>query len=293
MKSLLLAVFATVALLALPVSLRAADAPASTDDPQAEFKPIFEKIVAKVNAGKHKESDLTDETKALDALIAKHKGEKTDGAAYLILMKAQLYIQVFHKMDEARKLITLLKTDYPDTKFGMAAGRMLAELDMEDARQKEIQAMIGKPFDNFEETDLDGKPLSPANFKGKVVLIDFWATWCKPCVEEMPNVIGVYNKYHDKGFEIIGVSLDQEKTPLVSFIKDNKMPWPQFFDEGGWDNKLAKKYNIHVVPSNFLLDQNGKILGVNLMGDELDEAVAKALEADQSKPAKTAKNKSK
>jgi thiol-disulfide isomerase/thioredoxin len=88
----------------------------------------------------------------------------------------------------------------------------------------------GVVFPDFNEKDLAGEPLSIAKFKGKVVLVDFWATWCGPCRGELPNVLAAYKKYHDKGFEIIGISLDRDENALKSFIKENGMVWPQYFD---------------------------------------------------------------
>jgi thiol-disulfide isomerase/thioredoxin len=128
--------------------------------------------------------------------------------------------------------------------------------------------------------DLDGKPLSVANDKGKIVLIDFWATWCGPCVRELPNVLKVYAKDHDKGFDIIGVSLDSDKAKLTSFIKEKNMTWPQYFDGKGWENKVSTKYGINSIPATYLLGKDGKIIGKDLRGDALDNAVTTALAAN-------------
>lgn len=136
---------------------------------------------------------------------------------------------------------------------------------------------VGAPFPDFEEQDLDGKPLSVGKFKGKVVLIDFWATWCGPCIQELPNVLKAYEKYHEKGFEIIGISLDNEKEKLTSFIKAKKLPWPQYFDGKGWESKLGVKYGIDSIPATYLLDKEGKIIAKGLRGDALEKAVEKAL----------------
>jgi thiol-disulfide isomerase/thioredoxin len=135
--------------------------------------------------------------------------------------------------------------------------------------------------------DLDGKPLSIANYKNKIVMIDFWATWCPPCRGEIPNIVKTYQKYHDKGFEIIGISLDKDgdKDKLISFTKENKMPWRQYFDGKGWQNEMAVQYGIQSIPTAFLLDGKGNIIakgndvrGVDENGDELlGKVVAKAL----------------
>jgi len=148
----------------------------------------------------------------------------------------------------------------------------------EDAADATLAALkIGTQFPDFSEKDVTGQPLSIANYKGKVVMIDFWATWCGPCRGEIPNVVATYQKYHDKGFEIIGVSLDQDRQKLLDFTKENGMTWQQFFDGQGWNNKLAVKYGIESIPMTFLLDGNGKIIGKDLRGPELTDAVAGAV----------------
>ena len=109
------------------------------------------------------------------------------------------------------------------------------------------------------------------------MLLDFWATWCGPCVQELPNVVKTYDKYHSQGFEVIGISLDRDRQKLAGFTKEKKMPWPQYFDGLVWENKLAVKYGINGIPATFLLDGQGKIIAKDLRGEALEQAVAKAL----------------
>lgn len=128
-------------------------------------------------------------------------------------------------------------------------------------------------------TSLAGKEIDLADMKGKVVLIDFWATWCGPCIAELPNVLKAYEAYHEKGFEIIGISLDNAKdeAKLKSFVKDKNMPWPQAFDGKGWGNALAKKFGITSIPATYLVGKDGKIVSSNLRGPALSSAVKKEL----------------
>ena len=125
--------------------------------------------------------------------------------------------------------------------------------------------------------DLNGKPLTLAQYKGKVVLMDFWATWCGPCVGEMPNVIVAYKKYHAQGFDIIGVSLDQSRPALTGFIAQNKMPWRQVFDGKGWGSAVPREYGVQSIPFGLLIGRDGKIAAVDVRGPALTMAISEAL----------------
>ena len=136
---------------------------------------------------------------------------------------------------------------------------------------------VGDPVE-FKFNDAHGKMVDTAKLKGKVILVDFWATWCSPCKAEIPHVIEAYTKLHDKGFEVVGISLDSDKATLIKFTKDNKMPWPQYFDGGGWKNKLAVKYGIHSIPAMWLIDKEGKIASTAARGNleaEVEKLLAK------------------
>ena len=244
----------------------------------SDLKALVSRVQNKLHEGKKTEADLAPELKEFDTLIEKYKDQKTDATAQIVLMKAMLYLEVLDNFEKGTALVQDLKRDYPDTKPGKSADAILANIEQQEAAKKiQKELVVGATFPQFEAKDLDGKPLSPANFKGKVLLIDFWATWCGPCVMELPNVIKAYEKHHDKGFEIIGVSLDQDETKLKNFIKDKNMTWAQYFDGKGWQNKLAQTYGIQSIPATFLLDGSGKIIGRDLRGENLEQALAKAL----------------
>jgi peroxiredoxin len=147
------------------------------------------------------------------------------------------------------------------------------------AESRKIQKSLspGNPFPEFSVKDIEGNPLGLAALKGKVVLIDFWATWCGPCVAELPHVLKAYEKHHAQGFEIIGISLDKEKAQLTSFLTREKMTWPQHLDGEDPKASLAAKYGVETIPSTFLLDREGKIIERDLRGEALETAVAKAV----------------
>ncbi|WP_235938066.1 peroxiredoxin family protein [Chitinophaga solisilvae] len=128
---------------------------------------------------------------------------------------------------------------------------------------------IGATAMNFTQQNVKGDPVKLTDYRGKYVLLDFWASWCGPCRAENPNVLENYEKYHSKGLEILGVSLDDKKDAWVKAIKDDGLTWEHVSDLKGWRNVVAKEYNIRAVPSNFLLDKDGKIIAKDLRGEEL------------------------
>lgn len=261
----------------------AADTNAAASDLQA----LVSKIQDGLQQGKRTEAELAPEIKEFDALLEKYKVDKTDQTAEIALMKALLYIQVLDDSKKGIELVEKMKQDYPETKPGKYADTILENLKaFEEAKRIQSTLVEGATFPDFEEKDIDGKAMSISKLKGKVVLVDFWATWCGPCVMELPNVSKAYEKHHDQGFEVLGISLDQEEQRVKSFIKQKNMPWQQYFDGKFWQNKLAVKYGVQGIPATFLLDGEGKIIGRNLRGEALEQAVAKALEKTNS-PAPT------
>ncbi len=136
----------------------------------------------------------------------------------------------------------------------------------------------GKPVTDFSVTDLDGNPISLKDYRGKVVLLDFWGVWCGPCIAEMPNLKRVYATYKDQGFDIIGVSLDDKESALRDYIKENDIQWRQIYSGERWENDpLAQQFKITGVPEQWLIDRDGKLITHKARGEKLEGLVVEAL----------------
>ncbi|MBX2931329.1 MAG: AhpC/TSA family protein [Chitinophagaceae bacterium] len=133
---------------------------------------------------------------------------------------------------------------------------------------------------DFTQNDVDGKPVSLSSFRGKYVLVDFWASWCRPCRLENPNVVDAYNKFKEKNFTVLGVSLDRQdgKEAWLNAIKQDNLTWTHVSDLQFWNNAAAKLYNVNSIPFNLLIDPSGKIVAKNLRGTELHETLQRILQ---------------
>jgi thiol-disulfide isomerase/thioredoxin len=150
-------------------------------------------------------------------------------------------------------------------------GKKITEYD----RVAAITGMGATP--EFTISDTSGKALKLSSLRGKYVLVDFWASWCGPCRKENPNVLMAYKNFHDKGLEIVGVSLDTQKDAWKKAIQNDALTWKQVSDLKGWESGIVKEYGIKVVPTNFLVDKNGKVVAKNLRGEALQSKLKELL----------------
>lgn len=179
--------------------------------------------------------------------------DKVDIALFKAFPKSP-YVQTLHaNVDEMREQLRIAKVK-----------RMLSDLG---AEAQEIALPSPK-----------GDTVRLSSTRGKVVLVDFWASWCNPCREENPNLVDIYKKFKNKGFEIFQVSLDKTKDAWIGAIKDDHLNWIQVSDLLYWQSPVAKKYNVEAIPSNFLLDKDGKIIAKGLKGEQLEMKLSQLLE---------------
>jgi len=143
------------------------------------------------------------------------------------------------------------------------------------------QVKKGTPAPEISLPDISGQTVSLSSLKGTVVLIDFWASWCGPCRKNNPNLLALYEKFKDKGFEILGVSVDKSNTDWKSAIAKDGLTWKQLIDNAGWNSQATIDYGVEAIPASFLVDRKGTVRGVNLEGRELDGMVKKLLKDDK------------
>jgi peroxiredoxin len=199
----------------------------------------------------------------LESFIRKHPNSDLS----LYVMGIYSYVN----QDIPEEVISLLST----------LGKELQQTDEMMAIRKTAEEnknfIKGAKAPDFTQTDTSGVAITLSSLQGKYVLIDFWASWCKPCRAQNPSMVRLYQKYKNKGFTILGVSLDAKKEAWLKAIHDDKLEWQHVSDLKFWSNAVAKQYKITSVPQNFLLDPKGVIIGKNLSEDDLDQLLEKEL----------------
>jgi peroxiredoxin len=171
--------------------------------------------------------------------------------------------------EELRENIQLLDTTFRNTEYVKVLTQLANDLE---------KVSVGSKAPDFQAQDKDGKVVKISDFLGKgYVLIDFWASWCAPCRKESPDLIKLYEKYKDKGLQVIGVSLDHKTKPWLGAIEKDGLPWTQLIDLGAWAGEGVKTYGVRLIPYKFLIDKDGVIVAKNLRGEDLDKIVGSYL----------------
>jgi peroxiredoxin len=243
---------------------------ADFDAYNSEFSPLFERLSAVVKDLNDRKPDPEGKLRLEYEGLVKSIQEKTDK---YIQSKPNSYVSAFAAM-----VATQLNTDIAITenRYNLLNenvkqgyfGTMLAK-NISDAKV----GKIGSDALDFVQNDTAGNPVKLSSFRGKYVLIDFWASWCRPCRMENPTVVKAYNQYKEKNFTVLGVSLDRSKDAWVKAIADDQLTWTHVSDLKFWSNEVAQKYKVESIPQNFLLDPNGKIIAKNLRGEQLLETL--------------------
>ena len=215
--------------------------------------------------------ELTEEYQGFETKFVK---ENPDALISALLLERAISTKTLDS-SEAQKLFDAFSEEIKQSKPGKNIMELLERL--KQAEESEKNTSIGATAPNFSGPNPNGETLELKNLLGKATLVDFWAAWCRPCRAENPNIVSVYEKYHDKGLNIVGVSLDRTADAWKKAIEDDGLNWNHISNIAYFDDEIAKLYNVDAIPAAFLLDENGVIVAKNLRGPALEQKVAELL----------------
>jgi thiol-disulfide isomerase/thioredoxin len=203
--------------------------------------------------------------KRLDAFVEKNKGPEAA------------------RLGATLQLRILSNEDVPDSaarleKLAKHSDREIAEAAAELLEREKFMAQLEKEPLDLKIPVTGGPDIEFSKLRGKVVLLDFWASWCGPCMQAAPDLVRLKNEFGPKGLEIIGISLDEDRAEMKKAIESAKLDWPHHFDGKGWQNKIAQKFGVESIPSVWLFDKSGKLHAEGLHGEQLEAAIKKLLE---------------
>ncbi|OIQ20138.1 MAG: hypothetical protein BM557_05560 [Flavobacterium sp. MedPE-SWcel] len=243
----------------------------------------------KENTPAMKEASQKGDTATMDKLNKEYRaiGKELEAANIdFVKNNPKAYINVFVlkqlvgseslEVAELKEMYEALDTKIKESKDGKEIADMFVEIEAKELNRAKVS--IGKIAPDFSAPTPEGETMSLKDAMGKVTIIDFWASWCKPCRMENPNVVAMYNELHSKGLNIIGISLDKDAGAWKKAIADDKLTWSHISNLESWNEPIAKEYGIESIPATFVLDADGKIVAKDLRGEELKAKVKEILE---------------
>jgi peroxiredoxin len=247
------------------------------------FDTEKQELMKRVNADRSDADAIDRINKLNEAFYARCKAFSLEHKNSPVALAAVSRLNIQNDMDVFQQVRDALSTTIPNSEYFIGFRDQVARMEQQIAAMKAQEEQmarldnlipVGSDAPDFSQPSPDGKAITLSSLRGKVVLIDFWASWCKPCRMEMPNVKRVYDQYKGKGFEILGVSLDREKGAWVQAIAQDGLPWKHVSDLGFWNNAAAQQYGVSSIPYTVLVDRDGKVLGKNLRGPALEAKLA-------------------
>jgi len=248
---------------------------AALADPRADVQAVGTKFMVEAGFSQWMTWGKEEKTELIDKITAVVSSHGPDGNQVDLVMKVVDFLSQMNSEIYARQLLSKLMPHFQSSKDPQIQ-QVVTLLQGIDRRLN----LPGNPI-QLTGTMLDGSELDWESYRGKVVLVDFWATWCGPCRAEVPNVLKMYQAYHDKGFEVLGISLDEQSEQAETYIKQTKIPWPTMFSENpaerGWRNPMAVYYGVSGIPLAILVDREGKVVHMLARGENLGRELRRLL----------------
>ncbi|NIP85231.1 MAG: redoxin family protein [Planctomycetales bacterium] len=286
------AVAVQVTLRSLQMLQRLGDAQAKADmeafakmlsaDPRPELAQFGKALVEEIKY----QFDVDADPREVARIAAELK--KNYGTGDISPESAALILQVLMRVEQAKhfELAKDLNQFFAE-RFAASPNPQIAAYSERLAGTAVRMDLPGKPIEVSGDF-LDGSAIDWESYRGKVVLLDYWATWCGPCIAELPNLLKNYRLYHDRGFEVVGVSVDENREAVEEFLKERELPWQTLFsdapDQSGWNHPMAKRYGIGGLPTVILIGKDGKVVSLNARGDELGRLLAELIGPPEKSP---------
>ncbi len=244
---------------------------------QSELRNLKSRIQSKFSQGRRTPAEFSSELKEFENLAAKYGETDSESAADALLTKAILYQEVFQDRAGAQAIADQIKPRFPHTQVAAKLGAFSTPpTGPQTTPTSQDTLVVGAKFPDFEVLDLNGEALSLGTRPAKFIMLNFWASTSIDSVQDLPKLLSAYKRYREKGFEVIGISLDTDRESLMELTREFAIPWPQHLSLPGSENDLGRKFGIGKLPANFLLDGQGKILARDFRGGGIEQAVADA-----------------
>lgn len=244
------------------------------DSPEADLQVLVARISQKLRTGQATHELLAPEIGEFDALLAKYASRKNDAVARIALMRAMLFVEVLGDYDRAWPLLEQFQREYAHTFLAKSSFNTIQQVRREMDSAGLLVLTPGSEFPGFASTDINGQRFALEDYRGRVLLVHFWATWNPESHAQLPLLRAAWEAYQKRGFSIIGISLDEDEAALRKALEDEHIEWPQHNDGHRWENEIVQLTGVTYIPGLYLIDRDGHIIARRFPAERLEHILA-------------------